>query len=224
MVALTKRFTEAVDYARVAHAAQTRKGSDIPYLSHLLGVASLVLDHGGDEDQVIAGLLHDVIEDCGAEHEAAIRSQFGDAVAEIVVACTDGTAESKADHADPESKRIDWTRRKLTYLAHLADAPDRVLLVSGCDKLHNARAILIDLEDRTVGTKVFGRFTGGRERTLAYYQSLANIFARRGSPVAAQLESVVQRLHKLAGDAVREPLLPMRVTAERDALPEHRHG
>ena len=81
---LTSRYTEALDYAREQHAGQTRKGTEIPYLSHLIGVSALVLDHGGDEDQAIAGLLHDVIEDCGAQHEATVRHRFGERVARIV--------------------------------------------------------------------------------------------------------------------------------------------
>ncbi|EIM03360.1 Guanosine polyphosphate pyrophosphohydrolase/synthetase [Rhodanobacter denitrificans] len=115
MTALTDRFSRAVDYARIAHATQCRKGSNIPYLYHLLGVASLVIEFGGNEDQVIAGLLHDTIEDGGAEHEATIRAQFGDAVANIVKDCTDGTAEGKASHTDAEAKRRDWIERKLAY-------------------------------------------------------------------------------------------------------------
>jgi (p)ppGpp synthase/HD superfamily hydrolase len=111
MTALTDRFSCAVDYARIAHAAQFRKGSHIPYIYHLLGVASLVIEFGGSEDQAIAGLLHDTLEDCGASHEAAIREQFGDAVADIVKDCTDGTAEGKASHTDPEAKRRDWIER-----------------------------------------------------------------------------------------------------------------
>lgn len=168
MTAITKRFTDALDYARIAHAAQVRKGSNIPYLYHLLGVASLVIEHGGNEDQAIAGLLHDVIEDCGEPHRALVRAQFGDAVGKIVDDCTDGSAEQKATHSDPDAKGQDWTRRKLTYLAHLAKADDTTLLVSGCDKLHNARAILTDLENPNVGTKVFDRFTAGRDGTLRY--------------------------------------------------------
>jgi (p)ppGpp synthase/HD superfamily hydrolase len=182
MTALTDRFSRAVDYARIAHAAQFRKGSDIPYIYHLLGVASLVIEFGGSEDQVIAGLLHDTLEDCGASHEAVIREQFGDTVADIVKDCTDGTAgtaEGKASHTDPEAKRRDWIERKLAYLAHLKTAPDQTLLVSACDKLHNARAIVQDLEDPEVGTRVFDRFTGGRTGTLAYYHSLAEIFSAR---------------------------------------------
>ena len=122
MTILTERFTHAVDYARVAHASQVRKGTRIPYLSHLLAVATLVIEHGGNEDQAIAGLLHDTIEDCGHAHEAAIPDRFGDAVAEIVLACTDGTAEAKSAPADAEARRRDWEARKQAYLAHLAEA------------------------------------------------------------------------------------------------------
>ena len=203
MTILTKRFTDAFDYARVAHAGQVRKGSSIPYLYHLLGVASLVIEFGGDEDQAIAGLLHDVIEDCGEPHRALVRAQFGDAVADIVEDCTDGSAESKASHTDIEAKRRDWMRRKLDYLAHLAKAPDATLLVSGCDKLHNARAILNDLENPEVGTRVFERFTGGREGTLGYYQSLSEVFSKRGARMVVQLEATVARMHALAGATSR---------------------
>lgn len=206
MEPITERFIQAVDYARIAHAGQVRKGTTIPYLTHLLGVAALVIEHGGTEDQAIAGLLHDVLEDCGASHEPVIRTRFGDAVANIVLACTDGTAEGKAGHTDPTARLQDWLDRKHAYLAHLEVEPEAVLLVSGCDKLHNARAIVSDLEDRQVGTAVFARFTGGRAGTLGYYQSLANVFSRRGAPMAAQLDMAVARMHQLAGNAEREPL------------------
>jgi len=206
MTALTDRFTRAVDYARIAHAAQCRKGSNIPYLYHLLGVASLVIEFGGNEDQVIAGLLHDTIEDCGAEHEAAIHAQFGEAVADIVKDCTDGTAEGKASHTDAEAKRRDWIERKLAYLAHLKEAPDATLLVSACDKLHNARAIVQDLEDPDVGTGVFERFTGGRDGTLGYYQALAEIFSARNVPAARVLDATVEWMHELVGQETRNVL------------------
>jgi (p)ppGpp synthase/HD superfamily hydrolase len=163
MTVLTDRFTRAVDYARIAHAAQVRKGTTIPYLTHLLSVATLVIEHGGNEDQAIAGLLHDLIEDCGEAHEPIIRAQFGDTVARIVRACTDGTAEGKGEHTTIEAKRTDWLRRKGQYLKHLAEADDEVLLVSGCDKLHNALAIVADLENPIVGPRVFDRFTGGEQ-------------------------------------------------------------
>jgi len=206
MTALTKRFTDALDHARIAHAAQFRKGSNIPYLYHLLGVASLVIEFGGSEDQAIAGLLHDVVEDCGEAHLALVRAQFGDAVARIVEDCTDGTAEGKSEHRDSEAKQKDWTRRKLRYLEHLAKADDTTLLVSGCDKLHNARAILNDLENPQVGSRVFERFTGGREGTLGYYQSLSEVFSKRGARMAAQLEVTVARMHALAGATSRTGL------------------
>ena len=207
MTAFTDRFTRAVDYARIAHVAQCRKGSNIPYLYHLLGVASLVIEFGGSEDQAIAGLLHDTLEDCGASHEAAIRDQFGDAVADIVKDCTDGTAEGKASHTDAEAKRRDWIERKLAYLAHLKTAPDQTLLVSACDKLHNARAIVQDLEDPEVGTRVFDRFTGGRDGTLGYYHSLAEIFSARNVPAARVLDATVEWMHELAGAESRAALV-----------------
>jgi (p)ppGpp synthase/HD superfamily hydrolase len=203
MATLTHRFTLAVDYARVAHASQVRKGSGVPYIYHPLGVASLVLAHGGNEDQAIAGLLHDVLEDCGADHEPAIRAQFGDVVADIVQDCTDDTAESKAKHTDPEAKRRDWQVRKLAYLAHARQESDAALLVSACDKLHNASAIVEDLENPAVGRGVFDRFTGTRDQTLGYYQSLSEIFKVRQSPVARAFDAMVARMHDLAGVETR---------------------
>lgn len=207
MTALTRRFSEAVDYARVAHAAQVRKGSNVSYIHHLLGVASLVIEFNGSEDQAIAGLLHDTLEDCGAAHEAVIRAQFGDAVADMVKDCTDGNAESKASHTDPADKRRNWVERKHAYLAHLKAASAATLLVSACDKLHNARAVVRDLENPAIGTRVFDRFTGGRDDTLGYYQSLAEIFNARNVPAARILDATVARMHALVG-------------ADRRALPD----
>ncbi|NCT68328.1 MAG: HD domain-containing protein [Rhodanobacteraceae bacterium] len=207
MAALTDRFTRAVDYARVAHAAQVRKGSNIPYIYHLLGVASLVIEFGGSEDQAIAGLLHDTLEDCGAAHEAVIHAQFGDVVAGIVKDCTDGTAEAKAGHTDPDARRRHWLERKLVYVAHLEKVRHETLLVSCCDKLHNARAIVQDQEDPRVGAAVFERFTGGRDGTLGYYHALAEVFARRGAAAAPVLDAVVDRMHRLAGEPDRVRLL-----------------
>lgn len=215
MTVLTDRFTRALDHARIAHAAQVRKGSNIPYLYHLLAVASLVMEFGGDEDQAIAGLLHDVVEDCGQVHERIVRAQFGDRVADIVSACTDGTAEGKVKVTDGAAKREDWMRRKLVYIEHLASAPDDALLVSACDKLHNARAIAQDLEDPAVGTMVFERFTGGREGTLRYYYSLAVVFSERKIAVGAQLAAVVARMHELAGCTAPTLLAPAPKDRER---------
>ena len=206
MTTLTDRFSRAVDYARIAHTTQVRKGSDIPYIHHLLGVASLVIEFGGNEDQAIAGLLHDAIEDCGVEHETAIREQFGDVVACIVKDCTDGTAEGKATHTDAEAKRRDWVARKQAYLGHLKMASEQTLLVSACDKLHNARAIVQDLEDPDIGTRVFDRFTGGRAGTLGYYHSLTEIFSARDVPAAKVLDATVEWMHELAGATTRMAL------------------
>jgi len=205
MVELTEKFTQAVDYARIAHGQQVRKGSGIPYLYHLLGVASLVIGYGGTEDQAIAGLLHDVLEDCGAAHEQNIRDKFGDVVADIVLDCTDGSMEDKAEHSSPEGRRRDWLTRKIAYLNHVRHESAEALLVSACDKLHNASAIVVDLEDPAVGREVFDRFTASREDTLAYYYSLSTILFDRASPVARVFSAAVARMHELAGvEAPRE--------------------
>lgn len=206
MTALTHRYTAAVDHARIAHAAQVRKGSDIPYIYHLLGVSSLVLEFGGNEDQAIAGLLHDVVEDCGEAHRHIVRAQFGDVVADIVDDCTDGSAESKQQHVDANAKKRDWMRRKQAYIAHLRQASAATLLVSACDKLHNARAIVQDMHNPRVGNAVFERFTGGREGSLGYYQSLAEIFIRRDCKPARVFDAVVAQMHALAGVSERHAL------------------
>lgn len=204
---LTTRFTEAVDYAREHHRGQTRKGTRIPYLHHLLGVASLVLEYEGDEDLTIAALLHDLIEDCGIAHETAVRERFGARVADIVLACTDATEEAKAALTTKEEKRAGWRRRKLEYLAHLQVASEDALLVSCCDKLHNARAIVSDLEDPAVGDAVFDRFTAGREGTLAYYHSIGEVYTHREIRAAPALERAVHRMHELTQVSVRKPLV-----------------
>lgn len=190
-IQLTPRFTDAAEYARAAHAGQVRKGTRIPYISHPFAVASLVLTYWGDEDQAIAGLLHDVLEDCGAHHEATIRARFGERVARMVLDCTDGTAEAKADAKTPEAKREDWRRRKIAYLDSLRHKDEGTLLVSACDKLHNARCILDDIADPAIGVAVFDRFKAGREGTLWYYGELARSFEASGSPVAPSLRMAV---------------------------------
>lgn len=206
MTLLTERFSLAVEYARAAHDGQVQKSTRIPYITHLLGVASLVLEFGGSEDQAIAGLLHDVLEDCGFEHEAIIRERFGDAVADMVKDCTDGSAEQKAAASTPEAKRADWWKRKLDYLEHLRKEPETSLLVGGCDKLYNARCIVRDLRDPSVGIKVFERFTAGREGTLRYYESIYQILASRKAVMASIFEKVVEQMHDLAHEERRLPL------------------
>jgi len=127
-------------------------------------------------------------------------------VAGIVLDCTDGTSESKAAAQSPDDKRKDWLKRKLAYIAHIKAEPKRSLLVTGCDKLHNARAILTDLENPKIGTKVFHRFTGAGEGTLGYYESVARVLKKRKAPMAFAFDAVVARIHVLAGDASRKPL------------------
>src|SRR3546814_14317620 len=139
MTAFTDRLSRAVDYARIAHARQVRKGTHVPYLSHVLGFAALVVEYGGNEDQAIAGLLHDTIEDHGQAHEAMIRALFDEAVVDIVVACTDASAEARAAQADPETARANWYARKRAHPDNAIDADDKVLLAMPCQQLHNAR-------------------------------------------------------------------------------------
>jgi (p)ppGpp synthase/HD superfamily hydrolase len=183
---LTQRFAQGLELAVRAHDGQVRKGTRIPYIAHPMGVASIALEYGADEDQAIAALLHDAVEDGGAHFEQEIRERFGARVAGIVMGCTDGVP-------DAAGQKPPWKQRKEKYLAHLEMATSDVLLVSGSDKLHNARAILADLH--TVGVSVFDRFTASKEETLWYYATLSEIFSRRGIPVAAALADAVAQMH-----------------------------
>ena len=182
---LTKRLAQGLEMAVRAHAGQVRKGTSIPYVAHPMAVASIALEYGADEDQAIAALLHDAVEDGGAEYEQEIREHFGARVADIVMGCTDGVP-------DATGKKPPWRQRKERYLAHLEMAAKDVLLVSGSDKLHNARAILADLH--TVGVSVFDRFTASKEDTIWYYTSLSEIFSRRAVPVAVALSDTVSQI------------------------------
>jgi (p)ppGpp synthase/HD superfamily hydrolase len=172
---LTGRFVDAVRYAVDAHGDQVRKGTEVPYVSHPLAVAALVLEHGGDEVQATAALLHDVVEDCGGlprlDH---VRSTFGEEVAGLVQALSDSITEAG-------ERKQDWRPRKVAYLRHLAGLvadEHPAALVSLCDKLHNARAIVADATDpEGPGAGVWDRFTASAEETAWYYQQLAAIFA-----------------------------------------------
>ena len=182
------RLSEAISYALTIHADQTRKGSGIPYIGHLLGVASLVLEAGGDEEQAIAGMLHDSIEDVGIEQEALIGARFGARVAAIVRACTDADTTPKPP----------WRARKEAYIAHLEYADSDALLVSCADKVFNCRAIVTDL--RTLGPVMFNRFTGGADGTMWYYSELAKVFARRlPGPLSRELTEAVGEMMRLGG-------------------------
>jgi hypothetical protein len=182
---LGDRFEKALAYTFRAHREQTRKGTDTPYMGHLLGVASLVIEDGGDEDQVIAALLHDTVEDQGGRPRLAdIRAHFGPEVAAIVEACSD---------SDVVGEKAPWRERKEKYLKHLTSAPPEVLRVSAADKLYNARAILTDY--RSLDEGLWSRFSAPREDILWYYESLSRIFRQRGpAGLARDLESVVRMI------------------------------
>ncbi|MDE2352389.1 MAG: HD domain-containing protein [Alphaproteobacteria bacterium] len=184
------RLHEALDYAAMVHNGQQRKGTSIPYLAHPLGVCALVLEYGGDEDQAIAGLLHDVIEDGGDQHRAVIRSKFGDRVADIVEACTDGVPDQNGDKAP-------WRLRKEDHIRHLREAPLDAVLVAACDKLHNARAIAGDV--RMGGRLVFNRFKASREDALWYYQAIFDVLQDRlgqGSPLIFELRNAIEDMRR----------------------------
>jgi (p)ppGpp synthase/HD superfamily hydrolase len=185
---LTRRFEEALTYANEAQGTQKRKGTNIPYLAHLLEVASIVLQHGGDEDEAIAALLHDAPEDAGGRARLAdIRERFGDRVADIVDGCTDTYDEPKPA----------WRPRKEAYLARIPELSPSARLVSASDKLANARALLDDY--RSLGDGLWERFNGGAQ-TPWYFREAANAFlAAERTPIAERLHLVVSELCRLTG-------------------------
>jgi (p)ppGpp synthase/HD superfamily hydrolase len=190
-VKLGPRFLRAFIFAAGKHAGQTRKASTIPYISHLMGVASLVLEFGGDEDLAIAALLHDVVEDCGgAPMLKEVRRRFGSRVAKIVDGCTDSDTDPKPP----------WRERKETYIRHLKSADAETRFVSAADKLNNVRSILADY--REVGEALWARFNGGREGTLWYYRSLLEQFLqRKPNRLIGELELAVRELEASANPA-----------------------
>lgn len=164
---LGPRFLRAFEFAAEKHRNQARKASTIPYIAHLMGVASLVLEAGGDEDLAIAALLHDVVEDCGgAPMLKEVRRRFGSRVSKIVEGCTDADMTPKPP----------WRARKESYIARLRKEDAATLLVSAADKLNNVRSILSDY--RAIGESVWSRFNGGRDGTLWYYRTLRDEFMR----------------------------------------------
>jgi GTP pyrophosphokinase len=184
---LSKRFEDAFLYAAEIHKTQPRKGTEIPYLSHLMAVAGIVLENGGDEDIAIAALLHDVIEDGGGDDaRQEIRRRFGQRVVSIVDECTDAEVFPKPP----------WRPRKEAYIAHLKHASPSARLVSAADKLHNASAILADY--RVVGEALWERFNASRDEILWYYQSLVAAFKEGGTtPLIEELERVVCELTRV---------------------------
>ncbi|MEA5517072.1 HD domain-containing protein [Nodularia sp. UHCC 0506] len=183
---LTERFTAALTYATQLHAKQVRKGSGVPYIAHLLGAASIALEYGANEDEAIAALLHDAIEDQGGDAtRAEIRRRFGENVTNIVDGCTDADTTPKPP----------WRQRKETYIAHIATASPSVLLVSAADKLYNAQSILKDY--RVIGESLWQRFQGRKEGTIWYYRALVNAFIKAGNtPLVQELERVVTEIER----------------------------
>lgn len=179
------RLGDAFAYANHLHSHQKRKGTQLPYITHLMAVAALVIDNGGDEEQAMAALLHDAVEDQGGQPTLDdIRRRFGDRVAEIVDGCTDSYTEPKPP----------WRTRKEQYLEHLKKAPENVRLVSLADKVHNTKAILAD--KKQCGEKVWDRFTASREDSLWYYSELLKIFTTFGNcpPLIEELRRTVEDL------------------------------
>ncbi|MGB8596159.1 MAG: HD domain-containing protein [Candidatus Sulfotelmatobacter sp.] len=187
-IKLGPRFLRAFLFAAEKHTGQVRKASTTPYIAHLMGVSSLALEFGGDEDMAIAALLHDVVEDCGgAPMLKAVKRRFGSRVAKIVDGCTDSDRDPKPP----------WRERKETYIRHLKSADADTKLVSAADKLHNVRSILSDY--REVGESIWARFNGGREGTLWYYRALLKEF-QRGKPnrLIREFELAVRELEARA--------------------------
>jgi GTP pyrophosphokinase len=188
VVKLGPRFRRAFLFAAEKHAGQARKTTTVPYIAHLMGVASFALEFGGDEDLAIAALLHDVVEDCGgAPMLTEVRRRFGTRVAKIVDGCTDSDTYPKPP----------WRQRKEDYIRHLRKADADTRLVSAADKLNNVRSILADY--REIGESIWARFNGGRDGTLWYYRALLEEFLRRKpNRLVRELELAVRELERAA--------------------------
>jgi (p)ppGpp synthase/HD superfamily hydrolase len=192
---LTSRFTAAVDYARHLHI-ELRKGTDIPYMAHLLGVASLVMGEHGHapvpitEDMVIAAILHDAVEDHGGEPRLRdIERNFGAEVARMVEGLSDSLAED-------EKEKARWEIRKAAYVERLKGEPLDVQLISAADKLYNARTILADYRD--IGPRVWERFKRGRDQQMWYYRELLRVFRSQPSNrIVDEFERVAEELEKM---------------------------
>jgi GTP pyrophosphokinase len=202
---LSARFTEALRGAADLHANHVRKGTTIPYIAHLLGVASIALHHGADEDEAIAALLHDAIEDAPKELGANwvqnwLRFRFGERVLDIVEGCTDADIQPKPS----------WRARREEYIAKLPKEPSSVLLVSASDKLHNASAILSDY--REIGDRLWKRFdpSAGKAGTIGYYRGLVAAYQKTGKHprLVKELDAVVSTIEYEAGVVGVWPLPP----------------
>ena len=182
---MSAAFEDALTFAVQRHAGHLRKGTDIPYATHLLAVCSIVLEHGGDEEEAIAALLHDAVEDQKATLDE-IRDRFGERVAETVAGCSDTDVAPKPP----------WRERKEAYIAHLATASPSTRLVSAADKLHNARSIVFDY--RLQGETLWDRFSASRDETLWYYRSVVDALRAAGTtPLIDELDRVVTEMENM---------------------------
>ncbi|HUI85413.1 MAG TPA: HD domain-containing protein [Candidatus Binatia bacterium] len=210
-IPLSTRFDHALLFAAQVHRNQDRKKSGIPYVSHLLGVASIVMDYGGDEEMAIAALLHDAVEDHGGRPMLkAIGQLFGARVAKIVDGCTDSYAE------DPKKKE-GWERRKLRYLHRIRSEDADTRFVSAADKLYNARAVLRDL--RYDGDFAFARFSAPKAKTLWYYRALVREYRLAGMthrlrPLIDDLDRAVTEVEHISG-ILGSPIRPPRRIGSR---------
>ncbi len=185
---LSERFEEALLFATRRHAGQVRKGTDVPYVSHLLSVCALVIEAGGDEDAAIGALLHDAVEDQKATLDE-VRERFGAVVAAIVDQCSD----------TDEVPKPPWRARKEAFIASLAGMSAPARLVATADKTHNVRSILADY--RRDGESVWEKFNGGREGSLWYYRAVCDALAVPGSRLGDLLRAAVDELETCAGSA-----------------------
>jgi (p)ppGpp synthase/HD superfamily hydrolase len=184
---LSNRFDDAVQFALAKHRTQLRKGTTIPYVSHLLAVAAIALEYGAGEDEAIAAVLHDTVEDQGGRPVLEqIRERYGDAVAAVVEGCTDSETLPKPP----------WRERKEVYLAHLPRAGKSVHLIAAADKLHNMRAVIRDY--RELGDAVWARFNRGSEGILWYHRSVLEILKSAGTVPPGLLGELENAVHELA--------------------------
>jgi (p)ppGpp synthase/HD superfamily hydrolase len=180
------RFQEALIYATQLHANQTRKTSNVPYISHLLSVAALVLEDSGDEDEAIAALLHDAIEDQGGEKtRQEIRQKFGENIAAIVEECTESDIVPKPP----------WKERKLASIEKFRTVSPQARRVILADKLHNARSLLIDR--LRYKEEIWNHFKGGKEGTIWFFRSIIEVERQRGyNPMTEEIDRLIQELEK----------------------------
>lgn len=193
----TTRISAAFALAALVHEKQTRKSTNIPYISHPMAVAAQVAVWGGSEDQFIAALLHDVVEDGGAQYMPVIEEHFGKHVLDLVMACSDAAPQ----RGQPKGA---WIERKEKYIANLRSAADEVLLISAADKWHNLASILADAKQ--LGEVVFDRFirqdferTDKKKMVLWYYKELLAVYRERNVPVVVELKNLLSEIENVTG-------------------------